>query len=90
MSETGCTPSKPSEVKEQLIKIGTSITSLSETVDSLYTRLETLTRSQPQPDTCVDAKEQELVPIASEIRDFNSRIRNEIERLKDLRERIEL
>lgn len=90
MSETGCTPSRQTEVREQLVSMGNVITGLSETVDSLYSRLETATRTQSNPKSCEKEDQVSLVSLANEIRDLNTRIRNEVDRLKDLRGRIEL
>ena len=85
------TPKKESEVHEQLSQMNNAISSLSEAVESLYLRLERVTRPEPQiggEDS--DKKELALVPLADELRFFIGRIHREIESMNALRNRIEL
>lgn len=86
MSDQGA--DRQSQVTREREELDSAIQRLSESIEELETRLGNVMRlSEPTPDE--DQKQEELVPLANQLRTLRSRVQALNDRLISLRNRLE-
>ena len=87
----GNDPKRQSQMMEQVGKYGAKVENLQARLSKLCDRLITVLRTEPQPERVIDKKdEQTLVPLAGDMRNYNSQLQEGIDVVQSILERLEL
>jgi hypothetical protein len=90
MSTDGPNTVRESQIKEQLNCLGNVMQRIEGDVDVLEGRLRPVTKDELPSDPEGDTKEEELVPLAAEMRELHRSFCHIASRLESINERLEL